>query len=64
MRLSRRLTGILLLLVLAGALAPSALAGKRRSPAPPPVVAPTAPLVSVVASEPAFVPLVDIEALR
>jgi hypothetical protein len=62
MRLSRRLTGVLLVFALAGALAPTALAGGKGTSAPPPAVAPTAP--SVVAPEPAFVSMVDIEALR
>lgn len=41
MRLSRRLTGVLLVLVLAGALAPGALAGKRNPPSTP--AGPSAP---------------------
>ena len=57
MRLSRRLTGVLLVFALAGALAPTALAGKKATQAPPPVVAPTA-------TGTAFVSMVDIEALR
>jgi hypothetical protein len=56
MRLSRRLTGVLLVLVCAGALAPTALAGKRKPPPPPP---PT-----YVAPEPITTSMVDIEALR
>jgi hypothetical protein len=55
MRLSRRLTGVLLVLVFAGALAPGALAGKRNPP-------PTAP--AYVAPGPGSTSMVDIEALR
>jgi hypothetical protein len=54
MRLSRRLTGVLLVLVFAGALAPGALAGKRKPP-------PTAPAY-VVHGQHTY--MVDIEALR
>jgi hypothetical protein len=54
MRLSRRLTGVLLVLALAGALAPTALAGRKATSAPPPAVAPGTAVVSMV----------DIEALR
>jgi hypothetical protein len=57
MRLSRRLTGILLVLAFAGAFAPGALAkGKPAPPAPPTTVAP-APGSGVTM-------MVDIEALR
>jgi hypothetical protein len=56
MRLSRRLTGVLLVLALAGALAPGALAAKRK-PAPP-----TAP--TYVAPDSGIASMVDIEALR
>jgi hypothetical protein len=57
MRLSRRLTGILLVLAFAGAFAPGALAkGKPAQPAPPTTVAP-APGSGVTM-------MVDIEALR
>ena len=59
MRLSRRLTGVLLVLVFAGALAPTALAGKRKPPPPPPSPAPT-----YVAPGPITTSMVDIEALR
>lgn len=57
MRPSRRLTGILLVLVFAGALAPGALAGKRK-PAPPPAEAPA----YVAPAHHEY--MVDIEALR
>jgi hypothetical protein len=60
MRHSRRLTGVLLVLALAGALAPSALAGRLRPPKPS--VAPLSP--TVVAPAPVTVSMVDIEALR
>ena len=59
MRLSRRLTGVLLVLVFAAALAPTALAGKRKPPPPPPSPAPT-----YVAPGPITTSMVDIEALR
>jgi len=59
MRLSRRLTGVLLVLAVAGALAPSALAGKRK---PPPATSPTAP--TYVAPDGGIAAMVDIEALR
>jgi hypothetical protein len=62
MRLSRRLTGVLLVLVFAGALAPGALAGKR-SPAPPPPTAP-APAPVYIAPDSGMVSMVDIEALK
>jgi hypothetical protein len=57
MRLSRRLTGALLVLAFAGAFAPGALAGKGTSPAPatPTYVAP---------APGGAVSMVDIEALR
>jgi hypothetical protein len=61
MRLSRRVTGVLLVLVFAGVSAPGALAGKRTPPAPPEIAA--APVV-VIAPEPAYVSMVDIEALK
>ena len=61
MRLSRRLTGVLLVLVLAGVIAPSALAGPRRPPPPRPLP-PPAP--TYVAPEPITTSMVDIEALR
>jgi Tfp pilus assembly protein FimV len=72
MRLSRRLTAVLLVLVVGGALAPSALAGKKSNPAPAPtpVVAPApapapAPAVTPApAPEPVRASMVDIEALR
>jgi hypothetical protein len=56
MRLSRRLTGVLLVLAFAGALAPGALAGKPKPApsAPPTYVAPGSSVASMV----------DIEALR
>jgi hypothetical protein len=54
MRLSRRLTCVLLVLVFAGALAPGALAGKRKPP-------PTAPAY-VATGHHTY--MVDIEALR
>jgi hypothetical protein len=57
MRLSRRLTGVLLVFALAVALTPTALAGKR-APSAPPAAAPT------VAPGTAVVSMVDIEALR
>lgn len=56
MRLSRRLTGVLLVLVLAGALTPTALAGTPNW-TPPPVA-------TVVIPEPAVASMIDIEALR
>jgi hypothetical protein len=56
MRLSRRLTGVLLALAFAGAFAPGALA--KRTPAPPASPTVVAPADSGVAS------MVDIEALR
>jgi hypothetical protein len=56
MRLSRRLTGVVLVLAFAGALAPGALAGKRK-PAP----APEAPAY-VTPGQNTY--MVDIEALR
>ncbi len=66
MRLSRRLTGVLLVFALAGALAPTALAGKSKPPpvAPPPpaVSSPAAP--STVVPDSGIVSMVDIEALR
>jgi hypothetical protein len=60
MRLSRRLTGVLLVLALAGALAPTALAGKK-SPAAP-VSSPSAPSTVVLSTS--IVSMVDIEALK
>jgi hypothetical protein len=62
MRRSRRLTGVLLALVFAGALAPGALAGKR-PPAPPPPTAP-APAPVYIAPDSGMVSMVDIEALK
>jgi hypothetical protein len=62
MRLSRRLTGVLLVLVFAGALAPGALAGKR-SPALFPPTAP-APAPVYIAPDSGMVSMVDIEALK
>ena len=59
MRPSRRLIGVLLVLVFAGALAPGALAGKRT---PPP--APTAPPPTYVAPAPGVASMIDIEALK
>jgi hypothetical protein len=60
MRLSRRLNAVLLVLVLGGVLAPSALAGKKSNPAPAP-----APVVAPApAPEPIRASMVDIEALR
>lgn len=60
MRLSRRLTGVLLVLVFAGALAPGALAGIPEPPPPP-----TGPLAPVyVMPDPVSTFMVDIEALR
>jgi hypothetical protein len=61
MRLSRRVTGVLLVLAFAGVLAPGALAGQRKPPPPQPVA--VTPVV-VVAPEPAYVSMVDIEALK
>jgi hypothetical protein len=61
MRLSRRLTGVLLVLVFAGALAPGALAGKGK-PSPP--LAPSAPPPTYVAPGGGVVSMVDIEALK
>jgi hypothetical protein len=61
MRLSRRLSGVLLALVLAGVLAPTALAGRKGNTAPSPAVTAPAP---VVAPAPVFTSMVDIEALR
>jgi hypothetical protein len=61
MRLSRRLTGVLLVLVFAGALAPGALAGKRK-PAPP--LAPSTPSPTYVAQAYGAASMVDIEALK
>jgi hypothetical protein len=64
MRLSRRLTGVLLVLVFAGALAPGALAGKR-PPAPPPPTAPApAPAPVYIAPDSGMVSMLDIEALK
>jgi hypothetical protein len=57
MRLSRRLTGVLLVVALAGALAPTAFAGKKAAPAPSPAPLTVTPGLVVVA-------MVDIEALR
>jgi hypothetical protein len=54
MRLSRRLTGVLLVLAFAGALAPGALARKAPPPAPSTQVAPGFGVAAMV----------DIEALR
>jgi hypothetical protein len=54
MRLSRRLTGVLLVLAVAGALAPSALAKRNPPPTSPAQVAPGSISTSMV----------DIEALR
>ena len=67
MRLSRRFTGVMLVFALAGALAPTALAGKKTPPAAPaptpaPVTAPTAP--STVAPGGSIASMVDIEALK
>ena len=60
MRLSRRLTGVLLVLAFAGAFAPGALAkGKPAAPAPP---APTTIVAPTPGSGVAM--MVDIEALR
>ena len=61
MRLSRRLSGVLLALAVAGVLAPTALAGKKGNAAPSPVLTAPAP---VVTPEPVFTSMVDIEALR
>ena len=61
MRLSRRLTGVLLALVLAGVLAPTALAGKRNNPAPQSQVTQPAP---IIAAPGPGVSMMDIEALR
>jgi hypothetical protein len=61
MRLSRRLSGALIALVLAGVLAPTALAGKKGNTAPSTVVTAPAP---VAAPAPVFTSMVDIEALR
>jgi hypothetical protein len=58
MRLSRRLTGVLLVLAVAGALAPGALA-KRKPTSPASATAPT-----YVAPGSGFASMVDIEALR
>lgn len=55
MRLSRRLAGVVLVLALAGLLAPTALAGKKGNAAPSPVGTAPAPI---------FTSMVDIEALR
>ena len=60
MRLSRRFTGVLLVLALAGALAPTALAGKKGPAAP--VSSPSAP--STVAPSTSIASMVDIEALK
>jgi hypothetical protein len=59
MRLSRRLTGVLLVLAFAGALAPGALAGKRK---PTPPAPPTSSTYVVPGSGVAS--MIDIEALR
>ena len=67
MRLSRRFTGVLLVLALAGALAPTALAGKKNPAAPPaPVVSsPSAPSTATpIAPDPDIAAMVDIEALK
>jgi hypothetical protein len=61
MRLSRRLSGVVLVLALAGVLAPTALAGERGNTAPSRVGTAPAP---VVAPAPVFTFMVDIEALR
>jgi hypothetical protein len=60
MRLSRRLTGVLLVLAFAGALAPGALAGKRK----PTPLSPSAPSPTYVAPATGVASMVDIEALR
>jgi hypothetical protein len=59
MRPPRRLITFLLALVVAGAIAPTALAGKRK---PPPTAQPAAPVY--VAPSPISVSLIDVEALR
>jgi hypothetical protein len=59
MRLSRRLTWVLLVFAVAGAVAPSALAGRKNPPAPPPASSP-----AVVAPAPVGMSMIDIEALR
>jgi len=57
MRLSRRLSGVLLVLAFAGALAPGALAKRK-----PSAISPTAPTYVAPSSGTAL--MVDIEALR
>lgn len=64
MRLSRRLTGVLLALALAGALAPTAVAGKRKPPPPPPPPPPTVVAPEPVAGDPYTASMIDIEALK
>lgn len=64
MRLSRRPTTVLLALVVAGALAPAALAGKKWSPPPQPAPTYVAPAPTYVAPAPISTSMVDIEALR
>jgi hypothetical protein len=59
MRLSRRLTGVLLVLAFAGALAPGALAGKRKPASPAPSTSPT-----YVVPDSGVASMIDIEALR
>jgi energy-converting hydrogenase Eha subunit F len=63
MRLSRRLTGVLLALVLAGVLAPTAFAGKRNNPAPAPQTQVTQPAPTIAAPG-LGASMMDIEALR
>ena len=60
MRLSRRFACVVLALALAGALAPTALAGKKRPPAPTSGSTPT----TVVAPSPVGASMIDIEALK
>ncbi len=60
MRPPRRLTTVLLALVVAGAVAPTALAGKRNSPP----AAPAPPAPTYVAPSPITISMIDIEALR
>lgn len=66
MPLSRRLTGGLLVVAVAGALAPTALTGRKATPAP--AVASTAPAPlqahSIDPADSGFLSMVDIEALR
>ena len=60
MRPPRRLTMVLLALAVAGAVAPSALAGKKN----PPPAAPAPPAPTYVAPSPITISMIDIEALR